>query len=386
AAPTGVDREGARRANVALARLHAGMARLHARGLLGYLNARHRSGAQPIPNAAEVAVVAAAVANALKPPKLEWMGTSPDHTSAGQTPQVDGVVFNPVAMTAALFDVDCTQPASSSAEIVGQHLRCASPSCPQNIPAPPGHGNEDKGGLWSERFDAFAAALCDPLPNPVSVERWVIAPVLRATLRMPEEIVDHVEVELYDPLAMWVSAQLGFKAARSLQSHPPLSDRLAYVLSSAPDGAPLEPIVDLEASRLAARRAKEVVAESRRCADGRPGHALVDELGIGDAIADGILRRTAESALADGRCDDALALLRSTVDPAATDRITFKNDPGFLVQLATAAVCMQRLPEAIGALRAVRASYKEAQGTLTAVEQLAVARLMGGVGGVQKRQ
>ncbi|MEM7677142.1 MAG: hypothetical protein AAF449_14160, partial [Myxococcota bacterium] len=351
--PTGVDREGARRSHAALGRLYERLSRLHAQALLGYLTARREGGLPSIPKADEVAVVAAAVAD-VPPPK--WAG-------------------DPL-----LTGVDCSQSPVSSSEVLEQHLSCSTPP-----PCSPKTAPSKAGTLWADRFDAYAAVLCEPA-SPDDLRRWALEPIVRTNLRAPDEIVEGVEVMLFDPLAMWVMARRQQNLAARHKSTLPPSDWMAHVLSSSPDGQQPLSIIDLDASRAAAVDARSTVAEARRCAKGGPGSALVAELDLSEAIADGILRRTAGIALRDGRCDDALALLRATVDTASVDRITFKNEPGFLVQLATAAVCMQRLPEAIGALRAVHAMYKEAQGTLTAVEQLAVARLMGGVGGVQKRQ
>ena len=85
-------------------------------------------------------------------------------------------------------------------------------------------------------------------------------------------------------------------------------------------------------------------------------------------------------------CGDALRVLRATQDIKNLESVTFANEPGFLVGLAEAALCMGRSSEAIGALRTVRELYPEAEGTLAAAQGLTVVRLMGGTGGTQKIQ
>ena len=209
-------------------------------------------------------------------------------------------------------------------------------------------------------------------------------PAATETLEAPGHEI-RAEVKLYDPVALWVLARV--HSALAMDRHPPpASGFAAYALADVPNGKDaVVPEAPSEARAMAANF-RERVTVAKRCNPASVGAQLTDELGLANSLADGVLRRTAARLLADGQCDVALGLLRETLDVQASDRVSYRNEPGFLVQVATAAVCSRRTSEAIGALRAVRREYPEAQGALTAVEQLAVSRLMGGVSGLQKRQ
>ncbi len=363
------DAIGRRRSHGALALVDRRLARLHASTMLAYLEARHRAQAAPLASEADLATVSALVMSVEPPPWLIAPGGAKLSASLRGPPVV------------------CGSPGKTPREVVWQQLKCPEP------PACPARLSPTKGaGPWGPRLDAYAGALCDFDRVELEVlERLAADPAIVETISVPGEVVDSVKVSLFDPLATWTLAEVhrrrALAVAATSTSTPDVSAWMAHVFSDAPHAGAPPAAPDVESALAQAAEARRAAAEAKACAASDEAARLVEELGLTTSLSDGILRRTAEPWIEDAqRCGDALALLRQSADPAVTDRVTYRNEPAFLVQLASAAVCMRRLPEAIGALRAVRRSYPEAQGALTAVEQLAVARLMGGVGGLQKRQ
>ena len=355
-----VDREGLARAHQALGQLHRRLARLHARAQLDYLQARRAAKSTPLVGAEPLAFIAAALVG-VDPPG--W------------------------AKDAFSEKADCSGPAERADAVVWQRLACITPPpCPRQVrssrsPRP-----------WGPRFDAYAAALCGSSRRRVVVE-LAEEPVLKQRLSMGGDVDVSTEVRLFDPLATWVSSVVHFSKADSLYVKPPPDDWLAHTLSATPrrgangHSAP----TSIDAAQKAATVRRRAADAALHCAGDGAGAKLVERLGLATSLADGVLRRTAarllvESPRRDRACSDALELLRGSLDLAAVDRVTYRNEPAFLVTLADAATCLRRTSEAIGALRAVRRVYPEAVGALTAVEQLAVSRLMGGVGGLQKSQ
>lgn len=352
---------GQARAHAALAELYMRLSRLHARAVLAYLEARRAARARPLKARSELAVVAAAVAT--EPP--EWVP-----------------VRRPTADLPAR--VACPRTASAAGAVLKQRLTCDDPpACPAELRPPRAKT------AWNARITAYAEAICNPGRAEIDRLRTLAStPAVTETVTMPGEVVSRAVVELYDPLALWTLGYVHQRRAETLGAS--LDEPMAYAFSGRSFEGPTKTVPlmppNAEAARAAAAAHRETLEAARRCASDPAGARLVDELGVGTSLADGVLRRTAGALLDAGQCDSALGLLRSTIDPAAADRVTYRNEPGFLVRLAEAAVCMRRSSEAIGALRAVRRIYPEAKGVLTAVEQLAVARLMGGVGGLHKRQ
>ena len=373
-----IARAGRTRAHRALARLHDRLADLHANALIQYLDARRASGAKSFRAGPRLAAVAAAVGS-VEPPRWAQAGNK----VFGQAPS-------------------CDRPAGTAAELVWQHLKCErSPSCPRLLAKRIGgrskadkgrarngnhNGNHNGTKSWSGRLKIYANALCKPdAVDDRTLSTLAVQPAVRERLSIPGEVVDSTTVVFFDPLALWVSARVHEARARAASPDGLPADWMAHVLSEAPDGQSRPAIADMAAARAAADRWQAKVAAARRCAADGAGVKLADELGVTTSLADGVLRRTAAHLVAKKNCGDALALLRQTLDLNAADKMSYRNEPGFLVQLASAAVCMRRMSEAIGALRAVRRAYPEAKGALTVVERLAVSRLMGGVGGLQKR-
>jgi hypothetical protein len=143
--------------------------------------------------------------------------------------------------------------------------------------------------------------------------------------------------------------------------------------------------------RSASTQGTELVRTAQQVADGTnqlragleaasnaPGRGEVRKQKLDSAYGDVYLRRVALSAMKRGDCLGATRLFRATVDTKTSDRVTYRNDPTFLVQLATAALCRGESTEVIDGLRAVRDTYPEAEAVLVSVRSLVALEKMGG--------
>lgn len=140
-----------------------------------------------------------------------------------------------------------------------------------------------------------------------------------------------------------------------------------------------KPDEQLQEMRTALGRSRKALSSMSK-----EGQQIITELGLLSAPFDGRLRALGRGLLEKGQCPKALEVLRSSA--GAQTKISFRNEPSFLVEFAAAAVCMRRSAEAIGALRAVRAAYPEAAGALAATRSLVVSRVMGGTSSAQETQ
>ena len=114
-------------------------------------------------------------------------------------------------------------------------------------------------------------------------------------------------------------------------------------------------------------------------AKGQPGEKAARALGLLDGPADALLRRAAEARLergAPGDCATALTFVQRSRDHLRPDTPSAKNPPRMFALLARAALCAGRSAEAIGAARALSASFEEAKPAEDLIRRGAVAEII----------
>lgn len=240
-------------------------------------------------------------------------------------------------------------------------------------------------GSWAERIKGYVSA----------VEGESDVALLRALASRPSAMERleadssaepiEVEVEYYDALALralgTAEDRLAVRAKTRNEPReaapPDLNVLLAEQVFS-----PAVVSSEATAADPCRRDIDEIIASAvaRWENDRASTHALVTELGLAEVEGDAILRREADTRMSCGDCAGALRLFEASLDIESPDRITFRNEPVFLVKLADAAFCARRMSSAVSALRTVATTYPEADGVLSVIRSLAIARTLAGGG------
>ncbi|MCA9552573.1 MAG: hypothetical protein KC933_21245, partial [Myxococcales bacterium] len=316
----------------------------------------------------------------------------------------------------------CPAPTSGSAwtQFAGM-ARCAA----EGPSACGDAGSAGGGGAFDARAALYHAALCHE-PGKVDEARLTeLAGEAAATETLKGGKDLDVEVEYFDPLALWALGHLHLRTAIELATGDDPAHRAVrgwaarlrgdeasaqaslqgldgakgaeLLLAEVKDpaglvafvgqlGAPVTKL-DVDAQVAAINAEEAALAKAVPCTGSAAGQKVVEELSLVSPFARAAARvQGAKMAASTETCDDALRLLRSTQDIKNLEAVSYVNEPAFMVSLAEAALCMRRSAEAMGILRAVRQAYPEAEGLLSAAQGLSVVRLMGGTGGTQKIQ
>lgn len=270
---------------------------------------------------------------------------------------------------------------------------------------------------WSTRLAVYQRGLCG---QATAGELLVLAVFAAATelIEAGAKDVPDAELTLHDPMALRVlavhhyrqviavagalpaaaalvaMAKHGLGEASSITASAAHSDPALLVFSPWPSADAVAAALttpslpeDLAAALAAASEIRRQTKAAVLAIGTEAGAAMVGSLGLETSVADATLRRQGSAALAQGRCDLAFPLLQASHDLAALDAVSYRNEPRFLVELASAAVCARRSSTAIGTIRAVEGSYAEAAGPLAAVRSLVAAWVViGGAKGVQRSQ
>lgn len=405
---------GAARAHLRLGALHLAMARALAHAQVDYFAARRALGAEakPLTLAPYFEGVAllmhgdAEAAQAL----LTEVGSGKHHLPG------------PWPTLAKALVGGCPGPTSGTAwaQVAGM-ARCAGVG-----PAPCGEAAAAGGaGDYDARAALYHGALCTDPAKVDEARLTELAGQAAATETLKGGKDLDVEVEYFDPLALWALGRLHLRLARGLAAGDGATPRMLrawiarlegdaagaqdalqvkdeaagaeLLLAEAKDLAGLKvhlatlgvPAIDVDVdTTLSGMKAKEAeLSKAATCVGTPAGQKVVKELSLVEPLArQGVRDEASKHATRTETCEAALRLLRSTQDIKNLEAVSYVNEPAFMVSLAEAALCMRRSAEAMGVLRAVRQAYPEAEGLVSAAQGLSVVRLMGGTGGTQKIQ
>ncbi len=380
---------GKARAHLALAQLGDALSRLLVSTTARYFDERDKLGDKV--GALESGTYFAAVAKRLEAGEDEGLKTL---AKGG----------GPYAVLAQAWLTDCKAAKGWQRPIAA--MLCGQPMCDGEDSAPPDGMSEE----WTRRLATYQRGLCGSASDS-ELQTLAQTPALVEVIPAKSADVPDGRLELHDPIALRALAIHHYRAAIAADGeaavtarakkglgqsgpNPAATDSLALlVFSPWPDAttaadlsapelpASADPLVTAAgASRRATRRAVQSLGTE-------VGAAMVTGLKIEDAIADAELRRIGRAALDADRCDLAFPLLHASYDLAAPDAVSYRNEPRYLAELATAAMCARRSSTAIGAARALASKYPEANGALAALRSLAAAWVViGGAEGVQRSQ
>ena len=405
---------GAARAHLRLGALHLALARALAHAQVDYFEARRALGAdaKPLTLAAYFEGVALLVSG-----RAEAAQARLTEVASGEAR-----VPAPYPALAKALTGACPGPSTGAAwaQVAGM-ARCAATG-----PTPCGDAAAaGGGGAYDARAALYHAALCSPDEEVDEPRLTELASQAAATETIKGGADLDVQVEYFDPLALWALGHLHLRTAAALAAGEGPARRAlqAWVATLRGDAAAaqaaLQPadaaggedlllaeVRDLAELRahlatlgapkvafdvagvVAAMKTKEAeLAKAAACVGTPAGQKVVKALSLVEPLARlGVRAEAAKHAAHSETCDAALRALRATQDIKNLESVSYVNDPAFMVSLAEAALCMRRSAEAMGVLGALRHGYPEAEGLLSAARGLSVVRLMGGTGGTQKIQ
>lgn len=209
-------------------------------------------------------------------------------------------------------------------------------------------------GVWA--LAIHHARQVEPLLDPSQPGHRALIATVRALLRAPP-VPDGATAGNVGPEVLVFSS---WKDAADMKTGP------------AKDGdEPTAVLLKAEALSAGVHKALEAGGDSLN-------RKTVQQLGLEPSYADGLVRRAAGEAMKRGDAVGALRLYRATMDPSVAEQVTYRNEPMLFVHIAEGSLVLHRDSDLIGDLRALRASYPEAEGVLSAANALAVVRSIGG--------
>jgi hypothetical protein len=215
---------------------------------------------------------------------------------------------------------------------------------------------------WSQRAAPFVDA--PPEPAPGALERALFAPWLDAA---DLAVARQRQTPPTPCESAWHRCLRAPSAGEALTADNPAPTRLG------PDLWTRAGMTDGEAARGAGRRVREALTAWSGTLEGRPGGAVVRDLGLADRLRQRWAVDTARALLLDRRCEAAQALLEPAMDVTSRGPGP-ANAPSLFTTLAHARLQCGRTREALDVLQPLLQVHPEVRTAYEVVADLAVLR------------